>query len=114
MDITVLKELKDNRYSAEFSLELTDQEADLAEKFGEPSVNVGGSFTGPPAFTLADDYHNLPSGFPVSLSIDANGDPEAKDKMNVWITEVKTRLTSAKNTLVSQTDDFSGKVIETV
>ena len=114
MKIFITKELSDNRYSAEFTVELTDQEKALATKFGEPQINYGGSITGPPAFDLADNYRLLYSGLPWSYSIDGNGDAQAKDKMNVWITEIKARLVSAINTLRSQTDDFSGEVIETV
>ena len=114
MKILIDKLLEDNRYSAEFKVELTDQEQAQVDAFGDPLVNFGGSFTGPPAFTLADEFRALVAGLPYTQSMDGNGDVDAKDKMNVWITEVKTRLTSAKNTLVGLTDDFTGEVVETV
>lgn len=114
MKITTTKELVDNKYSAEFKTEFPEQENDLIEKFGDPEINFGGSFTGPPVFDLADHYRKMKSGLPYTYQIDANGDVDAKDKMLVWITEIRARLVSEINTLRSQTDDFTGEIIETV
>ena len=114
MKITFDKELLDNKYSAEVKTEFTDQELELITKFGDSQINVGGTITGPPAFDLEDQYRAIKAGFPYTYSIDGNGDSQAKDKMNAWITEVRDRLISAINTLRGKTDDYSGEVVETV
>ena len=114
MKIIITKSLNENKYSIEFKVELTEQETVQTVKFGEPSVNFGGTITGPPAFELADHYRDLPSGLPYTYSIDGNGDAEAKDKMLAWQTEIKNRLVAAINSLRNQTDDFTGEVVETV
>ena len=114
MKIYITKEILDNTYSAEFKTEFPKQELDLITKFGDPEVNFGGTITGPPAFTLPDAYRKMKAGLPYTYSIDGNGDAQAKDKMLAWITEIRARLVSAINTLRSQTDDYSGEIVETV
>jgi len=114
MIMTFVKDLLGNKYIAEVKTELTDQEIELAAKFGEPQINVGGSITGPPAYDLEDHYRAIKTGFPYTFSIDGNGDAEAEGKMNGWITEIRGRFVSAINTLRGKTDAYSGEVIETV
>ena len=114
MKITINKELQNNIYAATFETEFTQQEDTLMEKFGEPVVNLGGDFTGPPAFTLADEYHKIKSGFPASQSMDANGDAQSEQKMTVWKDEVKARLVTAINDLRGQSDNYTGEEVETV
>lgn len=114
MKITLNKTVVNNRFATEVGTAFPEQEDDLITAFGDPEVNFGGSFTGPPAFTLADNYRNLKAGMPTSFGIDGNGDAEAKDKMIVWNVEMRVRLLAAMNTLRTQTDDYSGELIETV
>ena len=114
MKITITKSLLDNKYITEFKTEFPDQEIDLIEKFGDPLINVGGSITGPPAFVLSDEHRKLKGGFPYTLSMDADGDTQAKDKMLAWIEEIRARMLTAITTLRGQVDDFSGEIVETI
>lgn len=114
MKVTLVKSLANNYYSTEVKTEFPEQEEELIEKFGDTEVNFGGTFAGPPSFTLPDTYRKMKAGLPYTFGIDGNGDADAKDKMVVWNTEIRSRLLSAINTLRSQTDDYSGEIVETV
>lgn len=114
MIITIVKVLADNRYTSTISTSGTEQELALVEKFGEPTVNIGGSFTGPPSFSEPDSFKKIFNGFPRSFSKDADGDVLAKEKVVEWSDELVDRLTDAITDLRGQTDDFSKETIVTV
>ena len=113
MKVRTYKTLTSNVYKVELRTEATEVEQNLIDLFGEPEVNVGGSFTGPPAFTLPDALRKIVKGFPYSQQIDADGDAQAKDKMVVWADEVSTRIGTAVTTLRAQNDDFSKEEVDT-
>ena len=114
MKITALKTILDNKFSAKVSTVVNDTEKELIDKFGEPTVNVGGSFTGPPAFTEPNSYRKIVHGFPWTFKKDGDADEEAQDKVEVWKEEMEDRLTSEITTLKAKTDDFSGESAVTV
>jgi hypothetical protein len=114
MELGINREIVDNRYYAEITTTFRESEEDLITKFGDPLINVGGEITGPPEFTLGDNTRKLSAGFPYTFYIDGASDAEAKDKMVAWIAEVRTRIISALNTLRSQSDDYTGEVLESV
>ena len=78
------------------------------EQFGEPLVETGGIGTLSPAFDFPTEERLIKSGFPFTRYIDGDGDAQAEDKMNNWESEMRTRFTTALNTLRAKTDNFSG------
>ena len=60
MKIILDKGLANNYFSTEVNTEFTEQEDDLIEKFGDPEVNFGGTFTGPPFFIWLDNWLCFP------------------------------------------------------
>ena len=113
MKIIFEKPLANNVFAAEVRTEFTDQEQELSTKFGEPEINFGGDIT-TPAYSLPDHYRKINSGLPYTLSMDANGDPDAKAKMNGWISEIKGRLLTSIDALRAKNDDYSGQDVSTV
>lgn len=114
MNITRIKTINANKYTVEFRDSFTTNELQLITKYGDPRVNVGGTFTGPPAFTLPDKYRELKAGFPYSYYMDKSDDVLAEEKMNVWSSEVRQRMIDAITALRAQTDTFTDEIIETV
>jgi len=114
MQYKFLKTVLDNVHSSEVTTEFTGQEQALSTTFGEPEVNFGGTIPGAIGMTLPDHYRKINSGLPYSFSLDANGDADAKTKMNEWIAEMIVRLSAAAVALRAQSDDFTGEQKDTV
>ena len=114
MQLTITKTLVDNKYAAEFDTTLTQSEQDLVTNFGEPLVDFGGSFTGPPAFTLASNVREINSGVPYSYEMDSDVDVDAETKMGVYVTEMRAKFISEITTLRAKSDGWTGQTIETV
>lgn len=114
MDITRIKTITANKYTTEFKTSFTTNEVQLINKYGDPRINVGGTFTGPPAFTLPDKYRDLKAGFPYTYYMDKNDDVLAEDKMTVWGNEVKQRMTDAIVALRANVDTFTDEIIDPV
>lgn len=90
----------------------------LMEKFGEPQIDLGGSFgSGPTAYTLPNRLASILSNSPFTQSFDARDyltTPTAEERADIWATEIATRLTSAVTTLRANDDDYSRETVETV
>jgi hypothetical protein len=89
-----------------------DQE--LMAKFGEPEIDVGGSFTGPPAYTLDTNLVRIMSESPFTQGFDSSDYADAQDRAEVWKDEVSTRISTAVATLRGNADNFSGEEVENV
>ena len=50
----------------------------------------------------------------MNYTFDGGVDAQAKDKANVWATEVQARLQSALTTMRLNIDDFTSEVIDTL
>jgi hypothetical protein len=114
MKLTITKIVDDNKFKATMATEANDLELEKIEKFGEPSINIGGSFTGPPAFVEPNQNKLLVTASPFVFIKDKDGDAEAEEKVDVWTTEVRTRIIDAKTTLVGLTDSFTDESTETI
>lgn len=112
--MTTIKDLNNNVYSVQLSMEYKQADLDLMSDFGEPVIDVGGSFTGPPAYTLPSNERKIKSQFPVSQVFDGNADVNAKDKANVWASEVQSRMSAALATLRLNLDDFTSTTVDTL
>lgn len=114
MKLTTTKVVDDNKFQATMVTEANDLELEKIEKFGEPLVNIGGSFTGPPAFVEPNQNKLLITASPFVFIKDKDGDIEAEEKVDVWAAEVRTRIIDAKTTLVGLIDNFTDELAETI
>ena len=88
----------------------------LMTKFGEPEIDLGGSFT-VPTFTLDANLVRILSESPFVESFDSRDDAVAGDalaKANRWATDITTRITSAMGVLRAEADTFSGESVTTI
>ena len=89
-----------------------DQKA--ISSFGEPSVDVGGAFTGPPAFSLPTASKKVNTGFPFTQIFDGDLDAAAESQAVVWATEVSTRIGTEMTTVRAKTDSFTNVGVASV
>lgn len=85
----------------------------LLDKFGEPLVNVGGTFgTDGNAFTLADEFVKLKSGFPYTRTFNSADTPfntAASVKAQSYREGVKDNVADAITALRAEADkDITG------
>lgn len=104
--------LSNQKYKVVLYLEeFTELETKLMKKFGEPEIDVGGSFTGPPAFTLDSDLKKIRAESPFEVVFDGQSDIDAQDKATAWRNEMTTRINTAITDLLVLNDTFSGEDI---
>lgn len=118
MDIKSTIRLTNNVYHAEIDLyELTLVEQDVINKFGEPTIDCGGSFDDQMGltFTLDTDERKFPSQFPCKKSWDRADYPsDADDRAALWRDTIKTRIDTAVTALRALTYDNLGTEIAPV
>jgi len=111
--LKVTKSLANNIYTVILTAESVSQaDLDLMTEYGEPIIDIGGSFTGPPIFTLASKEKKIRTGFPVIQQFDGNADDDAEDKANAWTSENKAKILSALVTLRANVNAFSSEVTD--
>jgi hypothetical protein len=116
----------DSRYAAQVSvLRVTSAEQEKLTQFGDPLVEIGGTFTGSVTrpgedtpvsvtFTLSARAVRLPSGFPVKRVFDLVDSADADVQAKVWADTIKTRMTTAKTTLMAQVSPLEGRTVTTI
>lgn len=114
MKIKLYKSVENNKYLTKIITEANDVDLSLSKKFGEPTVDVGGSFTGPPAFTEPTQFRKIFTGFPYTFTKDGTADAQAKEKSIVWGDTMEQRLQDTINALRNQVDDFTGERVITI
>jgi hypothetical protein len=93
---------------------LSLQDVELMEKFGEPEINIGGTFlpsTGN-QFILPDKYIRVRSEFPFVREFDSRQAPfdtNTVTKVIGYRDEIKTRFTTAFTDLRANGDTFTGE-----
>jgi len=94
--------------------EFSEVDQQLMAKFGEPEIDVGSSFTGPPAFDLSADLRRIRSESPFTMKFDVDDYADADDRATVWADEMTTRIGTAMTTLRANTDDFTKEEVENI
>lgn len=117
--LKVKQKVEDTLYVYQFDLEeISPADASLIDKFGEPNINVGGSFTTDSvAWTLPDEYVKLPSGFPVVKKVDASVAPFSTNTANrlaTYRTTITARVAAAFDTLRDNTDTFTNQYLTNI
>ena len=101
----------------------TEQEA--IDRFGEPVVDVGGSFTGSltrpgagaptaVAFTLPSKQYYLPSTFPVHQTFSLADYEDADVRAEVYRQTIVARIGSARTTILARAANFVGETLVTL
>jgi hypothetical protein len=85
---------------------------ELMASYGEPEIDLGGAFTGPPAFTLPSNLTRIKSGSPFIGRFDGSDHVDAEERADVWAAEVIVRLKAAIDTLRANSDTFTGETLE--
>lgn len=89
-------------------------DVDLMVKFGEPEIDLGGTFTGTPSYTLPNNLVRIKSESPFTQSFDYRDAATAEAKALLWASTLTTRITSAVGTLRGQTDTFTGESVTNI
>lgn len=95
---------------------LTPVEREAVRQNGEPVVDCGGAFTGPPAFTLPSRELRFPSQFPVVQLFNTDDYADAESRANVFKAEVSARIVTAINaakTYANDKGDSAGTWVDT-
>jgi hypothetical protein len=92
----------------------SQRDLDLMAKYGEPEIDLGGDFEGPPEFVLTTNLVKAMSDSPFSQSFDGRDYANAEDRANVWATEIISRITSAMTTLRANDDEFTREEVQNV
>lgn len=95
-------------------LELSEDDKKRMKKFGEPEINLGGTFLEDTddEFVLPNKYVKIRSDFPYTAEFDIRDTQFAENtstKVTAYQTEIITRLTDAIEGLRDQTDTFTGE-----
>ena len=117
MQIRTVKNLVDGKYTVTISAEdFSEGEDTLMEKFGEPLVETGGTFTdGTISFTLGLDPRQLKSGMgAVTQIFDGADTTDAEQRANLWAITVQNRIRDAVTEVRSRNDIFTETKVEPV
>lgn len=107
--------IANNKYYVVVTTTPNELEESQIEKFGEPSIDVGGTFIGPPQFVKPNQYKKLVTGFqPFTFTEDGNSVPNAKDVATAWSEEMYTRIAAAAGALRNLVDDYTNEREDTV
>lgn len=95
---------------------LSRQDADLMEKFGEPEINIGGTFLPSTInqFILPDKFLKVRADFPFLQEFDSRQTPfdtNTVTKVQGYRDEIRTRFSDAFTDLRANGDTFSGEQV---
>jgi hypothetical protein len=121
MEIETRIDQCDNAYSVQIGLAncpedaLTPVERQAFQAFGEPVVDVGGSFSGEDlSFTLPSDQRRFPSQFPVKQVFSLADNSDANARAVLYQTTIQARLVAARNTQTEKSDGTVGRFVTTL
>lgn len=114
MKLTVTTDLKNNNYTATFSVkEITLEETELFTDFGDIEINVGGEIkdaTPTTLVTLGNSYKKFPSEFPFSRSFNqASHGVDTEAIATAYVKDITDKIEAAVVILKAKTDAFSGE-----
>lgn len=115
MKARIFKDISNGLYSARINIEDVSQlDTQLIQKYGEPSIDLGGDFTGPPVFSLPSRLAGIVSDQPHAQSFDVRDFADAEDRADVWTTEVVARMVAAMVALRANVDTFTEEEVVTI
>lgn len=114
MNIRTFYNLTNDVYQVSiYTQDWSEGDRELMKKFGEPQINVGGSFSNP-TFTLPDSLKNIMSESPFAQRFDLRDAADAKDRANRWATDMATTISDAVTTLRNNSDSYTKETVVTV
>lgn len=118
MKIRTFKNLEDNVYRVSIQTEdWSERDMRLMEKYGEPEIDIGGTFLDENGsgsgddftFTLDSKLYGVKTGSPFSYGFDARDYADAETRALLWATTLISRITDAMTTLRANDDGFTGE-----
>jgi hypothetical protein len=106
MVIITTETLVNNVSQASLVTELNSIEVEFVEAYGEPQINLGGTFTYVKSsvtytFVLVSRLAGMRNGIPFVQAFDGNVNVDAPLMMAAWVAAIITTLTAAKTTLLT-------------
>ena len=119
MKLRILQSIENGNYVFIFSIvpgSISSNDTDAFQKYGDQLVNFGGTFVdGETTFVLPNEYHTLPSDFPVKITISATGSSpfvtNTAGRLTAYSTTVTANITDAIAALRALSDTFTGEFI---
>lgn len=94
-------------------VQLSEADKKLMRNFGEPEINVGGTYlSGEDEFTLPDKYVKIVSDLPYTAEFDSRDEPfdtSTQTKVEGYRAAIITKITDALTDLREQEDTFTGE-----
>jgi hypothetical protein len=116
--LQVTRSIENDIWSMTFSVDrdkISQTDTQLISKFGEPTINVGGTFGSTPnQFTLPAQYIGIVSELPYTRTFDSNSAPfnvNTQLKAQAYQDAIVASYTSALGTLRAQADTFTGEYL---
>lgn len=117
MKARVFKSIENDVYQVLIQTEeFTEKEQQLMQEFGEPEINIGGTFLDATAneFTLPDSYVKIRSDFPYTQKFDSRDaafSTNTSVKANAWKDAILDSINDSVTTLLATNDGFTGEEI---
>lgn len=97
---------------------LSQSDKDLLAKFGEPEINLGGTFTTSSVdWTLPNNYVKIVSGMPARMEFDVAVAPfstSTADRLATYRTTITSRFSTAITDLRANGDTFTNEYVTQV
>lgn len=108
MQLEIKKFISDSRFTVCLRpWDFTQADQERIRKFGEPRVEVGGTFTGDASFTLPLQEKIIRTDLIIRQEFDVRDNADAEDRANTWATTMRTRIDAAITALRAQGDTFT-------
>lgn len=122
MKIREFRVLEDNVYRVSLQTEdWSERDTRLMEKYGEPEIDIGGTFPDDGSgsgsgvtFTLDSKLYGVKTGSPFTYGFDARDYDDAEARALLWATTIISRITDAMTTLRANDDGFMGEEVVNV
>jgi hypothetical protein len=120
--LKIKRTIENDVWKINFSLDVTslsEYDKDLFRKFGEPQINIGGTYLADTvdAYTLADQYLRVRTDLPYTQEFDSKS-PEYTANTQVKALAFQTAFVAAYNgaftTLRANADTFTGEFLENI
>jgi len=116
MTITRRTFVQSGTYQAVLRLgDLSQEEQEAVKRFGDPLIQVGGTFAGPPEFTRESQALPLAATAAFTYAVDVADHADAADRVVVWADATVVAIKAAIDTLRTQIveDSFTDETLET-
>jgi hypothetical protein len=108
MQLRIINSIVDESYQVRMVLkDFSAADLERAAKFGNPTVELGGSFDDTATYDLPAREVELREGSELFQEFDLNDHVDAKARANTWSAEIQTRLDAALTAWRALDDDFT-------